>query len=252
MATKVVAATLLCDRKARSQLVAIPHILKIVGLDRLYINVESNYRDQAFEAAYQPLTNLLAAGVPLPVDVDVWSWHSSWRKRPAYDQDQRRLDGIVTARNMARAYMLRMDATHLLFIDADVIVYPDGLQKLLALDRAVCGGLVPGRGAHSHVYYVFGPHRSVPEHPDVIECTHGTCGYMLVRRDVLSTLAFRFGASREIPGRALSEDPAFCSDAFLNGFGRYWIHKEVKAEHWDDPQHPFVADAAAKNSDIPQ
>ena len=75
---------------------------------------------------------------------------------------------------------------------------------------------------------------------------------MLVRRDVLSTLAFRFGTSRETPGKALSEDPAFCSDAFLNGFGRYWIHRGVKAEHWDDPQHPFLANAAAVDSEIPQ
>lgn len=252
MATKVVVATLLCDRKVRSQLVAIPRMLKIVGADRLYINIESNYQDQEFKAAYRPLRELLAAGTPLPVDMDVWSWESTWRKRPSYDQDQLRLDGIVMARNMARAYMLRMDATHLLFIDADVVVEPDGLQKLLALDHAVCGGLVPGRGAHSHRNYVFGPQRLVPEHPDVIECTHGTCGYMLLRRDVLSTLAFRFGASRETPGRALSEDPAFCSDAFLNGFGRYWIHRLASAEHWDDPQHAFLADAAARNSEIPQ
>ena len=251
MQTKVVAATLLCDRKARSQLVAIPRILGVVGLERLYVNIESSHRGAAFEAAYQPLCDLIAAGTPMPVDMDVWSWDSTWRQRPSYDQDQRRLDGIVMARNMARAYMLRMNATHLLFIDADVLVAPDGLHKLLALDHAVCGGRVPGRGAHGHVYYEFGPQRSVPGHPDVIECTHGTCGYMLVRRDVLSTLAFRFGASRETPGKALSEDPAFCSDAFLNGFGRYWIHRGVKAEHWDDPLDPFLEDAAADDSEIP-
>ena len=252
MSTKVVAATLLCDRKARSQLVAIPRILEIAGLDRLYINIESSHRGEAFEEVYRPLRDRLAAGTPLPVDMDVWSWESTWRQRPAYDQDQCRLDGIVMARNMARTYMLRMGATHLLFVDADVIVRPDGLQKLLALDRPLCGGLVPGRGAHSHVHYEFGVRGPVPQRPDVVECTHGTCGYMLVRRDVLSTLAFRFGTSRETPGKALSEDPAFCSDAFLNGFGRYWIHRGVKAEHWDDPQHPFLANAAAVDSEIPQ
>lgn len=251
MPTKVIAATLLCDRKVRSQLVAIPAMLQIQGVDRLYINIESNLRGQKFEAAYQPLHAFLRAGTPIPVDVDIWSWESTWRQRPTYDQDQRRLDGIVMARNMARIYMLRTDATHLLFIDADVIVTPDGLQKLLALDHPVCGGLVPGRGAHSHVHYVFGPRRSVPEHPEVLECSHGTCGYMLIQREVLSTLAFRFGASRETPGKALSEDPAFCSDAFLNGFGRYWVHTGVKAEHWDDPQDPLVAEMAAKDQEIP-
>lgn len=92
----------------------------------------------------------------------------------------------------------------------------------------------------------------MPEHPEVIECSHGTCGYMLIRREVLSTLAFRFGASRETPGKALSEDPAFCSDAFLNGFGRYWVHTGVKAEHWDDPLDPLVTERAAKDQEIPQ
>ena len=252
MPNKVVVATLLCDRKVRSQMVAIPSMLNIAGADRLYINIESNFRNREFDAAYRPLRELLAGGVGLPVDVDVWSWRSTWRRRPSYDQDQRRLDGIVTARNMARAYMLRMDATHLLFVDADVVVQPDGLQKLLALDHPLCGGLVPGRGADNDLHYVFGDQRPVPEHPDVIECTHGTCGYMLIRRDVLSTLSFRFGASREAPGMALSEDPAFCSDAFLNGFGRYWIHRSVTAEHWDDPEAPLVADATAADQRIPQ
>ncbi len=252
MSTKVTVATLLCDRKMRSQLVAIPHVLKIVGLDRLYVNIETELRGEEFEAAYGPLRRLLAAQNLLPVDTDVWSWDSSWRQRPTYDQDQRRLEGIVMARNMARAYMLRMDATHLLFVDSDVIAAPDGLQKLLALNHPICGGLVPGRGPDSRVYYAYDIRGPVPGHPEAIECSHGTCGYMLIRRDVLSTLAFRFGASREAPGKALSEDPAFCSDAFLNGFGRYWIHRGVRAEHWDDPMSPLTANAIAIDDEIPR
>ena len=247
----IVVATLLCDRKKSSQLVGIPAASQLEGDIRLYVNIECPHGGDQFKEEYAPLMNFIQSESPVMVDTDVWRWDSTWRQSPQHDQDQRRLHPIVIARNMARAYMLDQGASHILFVDADVIVRPDGLQKLLSLDRPLCGGFVPGRGAHSHVWYVFGDPKPVEGHPNVIECVHGTCGYMLVRRDLMSTLAFRAGLSREDMQTPLSEDPAFCSDAFVNGFGRFWIHRDAIAQHWDDPKNPFTGNQASDDYDIP-
>jgi len=246
----IVVATLLCDRKRSSQLIGIPAAAKLEGDIRLYANIETNF-GSTFDQEYHPVFNFLDS-CRIPYDYDVWTWKtSSWKEKPTYDQDQRRLDYIITARNMARSYALSVNASHLLFIDADVRPRPNGLKRLLDLDVPLCGGLVPGRGDHSGAHYVFGPKTPVKGKPGVFTCTHGTCGYMLIRRDLLQTLSFRHGRSRINPNIKLSEDPAFCIDADINGFGKFYIDSNAIAEHWDDPMNPLRANDVARDEDIP-
>lgn len=242
----IVVATILCDRKADSQLIGIKSAARLKGDITLYINVEVGINSELSlykSGLYSPLMGFLEEYQESgkTYDLDVWSMASSWKEEPKFDQDQRRLDSICIARNMARNYAMRKEASHLLFVDSDVIVRPDGLERLLALNRPLCGGFVPGRGAHGHVHYIFGKQVLVPSKPGVIECDHGTMGYCLIRRDLLSTLAFRYGASRTNPRTGLSEDPAFAEDAVLNGFGRWWIDKQTVAEHWGELDATQVA-----------
>lgn len=313
----IVVATILADRKASSQMIGIPAAMKLdtTGIEggiRYYINIEtaSDYPG----IRYRPLREFLQSDqCTVPWDLDTWRWDSNfnsqierwdpagasefaWRKRPQYDQDQRRLQGICMARNMAREYAMAMGASHLFFVDADVIVPPNALQRLIALDHPLAGGMVPGRGAHSGVWYVFGiyahefrqagckhlplihpeeircrtcemapshtihkrsdgrlPPKAVPGHGEtVIEVEHGTCGCLLIQRRAFSTLAFRSGLSRQDMTTPLSEDPAFASDSFLNGFGRWWIDKNVRCQHWDDPAQPLTDDQVSKNNTIPK
>lgn len=295
-------ATLLCDRKQSSQLIGIPAAMKLdtTGIEggvRYYVNIESGYCPDDFRRIYEPLLQLIDRSEPqIACDVDTWQWRTGrfrkrtapWRLPPQYDQDQRRLQSICVARNMAREFALATGASHLFFIDADVIVPPDALKRLLALDHPLAGGLVPGRGAHSHVKYVFGishhryasnnyelaPECSIckqskrhaihhnegarmmpmmlPDHPGVIEVEHGTCGCLLIRRDLLSTLAFRSGLNRIDMKTGISEDPAYAADAFLNGFGRWWIDTNVKCQHWDDPVNPMTEDQVSRDYAIPK
>jgi hypothetical protein len=263
--TKIVIAVGLCDRKISSQVVAVPTILDIIqsneNLDlSLYINIETNYHELTFQKQYRPLTELLNNAIDLKRYIDLWTWNSSWKPIPRFDQDQARLPMIIIARNMAREYFLSSDADYILYVDADVIIQEGGIEKLVEIskffNRAMVGGLVPGRGAHRNVFYVSKEMRELsigdlknlvsgylnPPYlkEGIIECNHGTAGYMLVRRDLMSMLSFRSGLSREDLKTKLSEDPAFCSDAFMNGFGRFWIVKDVKASHWDDPENPML------------
>lgn len=240
---KIIGCTLLCDRKAHYQLTALPAITQL-GVDHLYVNIQSEWMNPL--PHYVDVTNWLQ---DYPHDYDIWGFsNSTWRPKPKYDQHQVRLAPIVTARNMAIDFALSRNATHLLFIDSDVIPHPGGLEKLLSLDKDLCGGYVPGRGAHSHVKYVFGSKRGIADYGESIECDHGTCGYMLISRRAFGMLRFRWGDDPEVPGQLLSEDPAYCEDWYRISGERFWIHKEATADHVDDPRHPLTEDQVAKDN----
>lgn len=234
-----VAAMLLCDRKRYCGSQSLQAISQIYGLKKIYLNIETELSPSDFKAAY---CELLCAKdeSAVPVVMDVWRIHSEWMKRkPSHDQDQYyRLPRIVAGRNQACEWFWHQpEATHLLFIDSDVIPKPDGLQRLLSHKKPLCGGLVHGRGEHHNVRVLFDV---LSQQDNLLECRWGSCGYMLIERKVLDVQRFRWGLSRAEAGQMRSEDPAFCEDAFLNGFGRYFIDEMVTADHIDNPQAPLV------------
>ena len=239
--SKIIAAVLLCDKKKASQMVAIPHIANIPRIDRLYINVQSNYSPEEFKREYAQLINYLETECLKQWDIDVWRNNSSWQEKQRYNQDQKRLIPIASSRNMAIDYaMCHEDCTHLLFVDDDVIIEKNGLDNLLSLNLDICGGLVSGRGAHSNLQYVFGKER---EDSKRIFCKHGTCGYMLLSRNIINNLRFRWGIS----GHIVAEDPAYCTDAVKLGYNQFVIHKESLGIHVDDPINPLTQEETANN-----
>lgn len=227
----IVVSTLLCDRKRGSEMSALPAMLRLEppeGVElRYYVNCETGDVG-AWQASHAALEQSGRA-----YDCDYWQRASTWSKAPAYDQDQARLEPICVARNMARAYAVAMGASHLLFIDADVVVQPDGLRRLLAHDVRLIGGLVPGRGAHAAMRYVFGErwHRD-----NLIVCAHGTLGYCLIRRDLFEVIPFRWGPHplHEHRNVMLSEDPCFGADAEVYYGAEWMIDTSVTAEHVGD------------------
>jgi hypothetical protein len=236
--SKIVVATLLCDRKRASELIGLPAMLALEPPDGAeivhYINYETHHADMWGASR----TMLVRSG--REYGCDSWQRASSWLPAPHFDQDQTRLEPICVARNMARAYALSIGASHLLFIDADVIVKPDGLRRLIALNRPLVGGLVPGRGPHNgRAQYAFGERW---RRDNIINCAHGTCGYMLIAREVFGILPFRWGINRDdTNGGYQSEDPLYCNDAvhLLGERGEFWIDTGADAEHWDNPARPL-------------
>jgi hypothetical protein len=238
----ILVATLLCDRKAGTQLIGLPAMLGIEGDCAFYLNIETT-RQKTYDPALQALT-----GSGRPWHLDVWGRQSSWSRRSQVDQDQSRLEPICVARNMARALAVAIGATHLLFVDSDVVVQPDGLQRLLALDVALCGGLVPGRGAHAgRAVYVFGERM---RKGNLINCAHGTLGYCLIRRDLFEVIPFRWGPHPIERGVMLSEDPAFAADALKQYGAEWWIDATATAEHRDDPARPMTLDQAMNGHEV--
>ncbi|PJF45121.1 MAG: hypothetical protein CUN55_00595 [Phototrophicales bacterium] len=238
---RVVAAIIIASRKQYSQLYAFNAVCNMSHIERIYVNLQiDNCRDLSLFPLIQKIKNHPTA------DYDVWHVSSSWRVKPQYSQDQQRLKNIVTARNMAIDYAMARGATHLLFVDSDVAPEPDGVDKLLSLNANLCGGYVPGRGAHAHNRYVFGEVSRTPE--GHIICAHGTCGYMMISRRVFQRIRFRYGPHPENPEILLSEDPAYCLDWKHISGENFIIHTGATATHIDDPENPLTPDQTARDN----
>lgn len=235
---KIIAATLLCDRKAGCQTVALPAITRLRGVCRLYVNIQTDGH-VSYRAAEDLLAEQEGAGQGLPFCIERWH-RSGWEGSEfEEDRDQRRLLGITTARNMAIDYALYQGAEWLLFVDADVVPESDGVFRLLALGERLCGGLVPGRGEHAGLRYVFPSGLADPRLPDDVEdrgdrfrCGFGTAGYMLIHHTVFSQLRFRFNPLARAGCVAISEDPAYCLDAVRLGLtDGFYVAKDAPAKH---------------------
>ena len=187
---------------------------------------------------------------------DEWAWDSSVQAQPKYSQDPARLAPIVIGRNMALNAARNLGAKSLLFVDSDVIVPPNTLEVLKSLDSQLCGGVVPGRGAHSEARYVFGLRYTAERagHPIVV-CNHGTMGMCLIGDKILNSPAqFRYGLSfgywvkikRSKPFTNAAEDPLFAEDVEMMGITKGWtIATDLIAEHLDDPNDPLTEQSAA-------
>ena len=239
--TKIVSATLYCDRKPEYTGRALKPLLESKLIDSVYINIQTDGNAKWFPML--DWAGQSASAHKKTSDTDMWHISSTWRKPAKYDQDQTRVKDIVLARNMAIDYAIAHDADYLLFIDSDVIIANEDIQTLLDMKTDLCGGLVYGRGVHRENPYVFG---EVGRYGPIIHCVHGTCGYMLISRNVFESQNFRYGWDQK-KEHFLSEDPAFCQDWYIRSGQYYQIHTEVRAIHWDDPFHPLTEEGVARD-----
>lgn len=241
--TKIVSATLYCDRRPELKGMAIKPLLESGLIDSVYINIQTDKPDQ-----WKPMMNWAGEYKKKSGDKkmasDMWAVTSSWRTPPQYDQDQKRVRDIVCARNMAIDYAIAQAADYLLFVDSDVIIDADDVETLLNMNANLCGGLVNGRGTHRDNHYIFG---EVSRNGDIIHCTHGTCGYMLIHKSVFEIQNFRYGWDEEYKN-FLSEDPAYCQDWFTRTGELYQINTTARAMHWDDPYKPLKEEDTAKDA----
>lgn len=239
----IAVCTLGCTRK-RHDLHSWSELMNLDGDYSLYINWEAQDHSPDMEEPrfLQVLEENLKDLNPLRrLSIDWWQWNtlcgSSWRAHPRFDQDQARLSSIVTARNMCVEYAIQTDASHLMFIDADIIPPRDILTKLLEVNRDAALGMVYGRGTHAACPYIFGEKRRFHENGfELIEVEHGNIGYALLTRKLIENIRFRYGRSRYPDGREsmISDDPAFHLDAFLK-FGEWpVIRKDTLAQHVGD------------------
>jgi hypothetical protein len=242
-----------CDRKAAEGFPSWPTLFELDGDYTLYFNYEGALGDGGAEpcdalglihlAAYGDDSFVPPEGVEPKrrFSIDCWAWETwagaRWRSLPKFDQDQARLASIVTARSMCIEYAMQTNASHLLFVDADIIPPKDIIPKLLEVNRDAVCGLVYGRGVHKTSQYIFGEKRRWDEFgTTLVECEHGNIGYTMLSRRLFEAVRFRYGRSVYPDGRdhMTSDDPAYHLDCFLK-FGQWpVVRMDVVGQHIGD------------------
>lgn len=238
----VAVVSLGCDRKSDEGFPSWPVLFDLQGDYSLCLNYEtSTDTSSSLAKAQTVVSGLLASHPALRVSFDVWQWHTSfghsWRRFPQFDQDQARLASIVCARSMGIEYALQMGASHLLFVDADIIPPLDIIPKLLEVNRDAVCGLVYGRGVHKDCPYIFGEMRRWTENGyELVEVEHANIGFTMLSRRLFEAVRFRYGTSQYPDGRECmtSDDPAFHLDCFLK-FGQWpVVRTDVVGQHVGD------------------
>ncbi len=184
-------------------------------------------------------------------------------------------DSLVSrSRNTLTADFLESDATHLLFIDTDLIFSSEQVARLLAHDKDIVAGFYPKK-QEGPVQWVCNAHlgEDRPIGADGLqEVRYMGTGFMLVKRGVFETmiarypaLAFKadhrdriehdfwsvgvyhaaadFNTPAVQPGRYLSEDWFFCQRALDAGF-KVWGDTRVVLKHVGQAIYPLRSQEA--------
>jgi hypothetical protein len=235
----IAVCTLGCDRKADEGFPSWPTLFQLEGDYQLYLNYEGH--------SSKPMDCIQHLQMPqnLLWSLDRWNWGTidghTWRTLPKFDQDQARLASIVIARNMCIEYAMQTGASHLLFIDADIVPPLDIIPKLLEVNKLTVGGLVHGRGVHSGATYLFGEKNRTPMlvpngATQIVECEHSNIGFTMIKRDVFEQVRFRYGIGAYPDGRKhnVSDDPAYHLDTFLKFNEWHHVRMDVLGRHVGD------------------
>jgi hypothetical protein len=128
-----------------------------------------------------------------------------------------RLTRICLGRNLIAEFAARTTASHVLFLDSDLQVPGDAIEKLLELNAPIAGGDVPS-------YCLHGP--TVAGYDFPVERHWNTAGFLLVRRDVFTRVRWRHD-----PDHGLTDDPCYAADAVALGFDETLVRKDLIGHH---------------------
>lgn len=198
-------------------------------------------------------------------------------------------DALITrSRNtLLSTFLNDTDATHLMFIDADIGFEPDHIDRLLSADKPLVAGLYPLKALdwtratptssetaeESALHYVGDPGQGTSRDNGFARADYAGTGFMLIRRDVIEAMieaypSLRYNHIHAYPrakavsqqyalfecliepdtGIYLSEDFAFCRRWREMG-GEIWVDLMGKLTHTGS--HIFQGNPAARHSEAP-
>lgn len=159
---------------------------------------------------------------------------------------------VTRARNNLMAKMMtNKEATHFMFIDADIRFQPESILQMLAYDKEVIGGLYPKKALP--VNYVINLKNETKIQGDIFTVDTMGTGFLLFKREVYSKLIDAhpeckyvddvglgkqyepmmysiFDCKIDERGHYLSEDWLFCRRWQELG-GEIWAHSKVLLNH---------------------
>ena len=131
-------------------------------------------------------------------------------------------------------------ATHLMFIDNDMVFPASGIVRLLDHDKDIVGAAynargVPGKPIMSTVKlsddYTSGAYSTVPMPPQLFKCYGMGTGFMLIKMSVFDKLKKPyFVAFEDEDGTHHTEDIEFCKDAIKAGID-VWCSPTIQMKH---------------------
>lgn len=166
---------------------------------------------------------------------------------------------VNRARNSCAAKFLSGDATHLMFVDADIQWSPDSVIKLMQADKDIVGGIYPQKTLPPKM--VVNTIDNGEREGDLVEVgTIGT-GFMLIKRNVFERMIQEgatkytdaiglsdvendhqydfFNCTIDSQGRYLTEDWSFCRRWRQLG-GKIWADTSIPLAHVG--YHRFLPD----------
>ena len=123
---------------------------------------------------------------------------------------------IETGRNLVREYAQRGRFDAVLYVDSDINLTVEMIEKMFEVDHPLVGINVPE-------YVQSGP--VVNEHPRIEE-HWTTAGMLLVNAPAYYDLPWSHDVTRN-----LSDDPTFQDHAVRLQYGQTWVRKDVNAHH---------------------
>lgn len=188
---------------------------------------------------------MLALCVPIADQIHAATFHSilAGVPRPYHLLDRRGVK-VEQARNDIVGRLLYdpelADVTHLLWIDDDMVFEPGAVERLLAHDLPIVGGLCHGRRAPHYAPILlhrqpggmlgYSYQHDYPEGLVKVDATGGA--FILVKREVYEAIEKAFPRAGEGPytDRGFGEDISFCERARECGFDTY-VDTTVKIGH---------------------
>jgi hypothetical protein len=163
------------------------------------------------------------------------------------------------ARNALVMAAREYKATHIWFVDADMVVPPNALSSLLSRDVDIVGGYYHntrnGTAPCSFMYDESGKLQNfIPKSAGLIEVAGTGTGCMLIRISVFDAMEKPyFNYDPDEHGELMSEDVVFCRKAAKSGF-KIYCDAEVRLGHigkfviWPDDENPQVRIESVRTS----
>ncbi len=147
-------------------------------------------------------------------------------------------------RNRLVRSALEMNATHLMFVDADHTFLPSAIQKLIDADKDIIAAPynnrpVPGKTLPISTIKLTDPDLSEksdePVHTEypaqLFKLFAAATGFMLIKTDVFRKMKSPwFVDGEDENGECFTEDIEFCRKAHLAGFD-VWVNPQIKIGH---------------------
>lgn len=134
-----------------------------------------------------------------------------------------RLVRIETGRNLVKEFSQRRRSDAILYVDSDIILEPEIIEKLFEIDHPLVGVNVPQYALKGKV---------INENPRIEEHWN-TAGLLLVNAPAYYDLSWHHNAYR-----GLSDDPTFQQQAERlkqfekeETYGMTWVRKDIEANH---------------------